>query len=505
MNISGVENKARLAIIIFILAVLLLLGLSVALYLRAHGEVSSSSIFVYLFSYQIIALVFGLALMFLLVRWLLRPYRRMVEAARGSPVHASTAMTESEFVVDTFQALIEHLQAKEKELAQLHALERRRAERSERFSERLVANLPSGLVTVDAGGMVTTINSHALKALGRLTTGGLVGTVQDEGAEMLPLGLHARDFFSTAPRIAELIAACLNTGKTFRREEARVVLPDGRARYLGLSISPITDATHKIEGALCLLTDITEVLELRERMKLQENLANLGEMAAGLAHEFKNSLATIHGYVQLLELQLRAAPPDEQQETLTATLNEVRLLARLVTDFLNFARPQQLALDEVKLRSLIDDCASEVRPQLQASDIEMVIEGRFPAVAGDESLLRRVFVNLMRNAAEAIDPQSPIKRIAINGMVEVGDTTHYAHVRISDTGGGISNDDLPRIFIPFFTTKSRGYGIGLALVQKILIAHGGNVTVEKSDATGSTFHCRLPLAVPVESHTQRVN
>lgn len=505
MKISGVENKARLAIICFILAILLLLGLSLVLYLRAHGEVGSSSIFVYLFSYQIIALIFGLALMFLLVRWLLRPYRRMVEAARGSPVHATTAMTESEFVVDTFQALIEQLQAKEKELAQLHALERKRAERSERFSERLIANLPSGMVTVDASGMVTTINSYALKALGRLTTGGLIAPALQAGAEVLPPGLHTSEFFNAAPRIAELIMACLDTGKTFRREEASVVLPDGRARYLGLSISPITDATHKTEGALCLLTDITEVLELRERMKLQENLANLGEMAAGLAHEFKNSLATIHGYVQLLELQLRAAPATEQQTTITATLNEVRLLARLVTDFLNFARPQQLALAEVELRSLIEDCAAEVHPQLKASGIEFVVEGRFPSVAGDELLLRRVFVNLIRNAAEAIDPQSPIKRIAITGMVEVGDATHYAHVRVSDTGGGISNDDLPRIFIPFFTTKSRGYGIGLALVQKILIAHGGNVAVEKSDATGSVFHCRLPLAAPVESDAQAVN
>ncbi len=130
MKFGAVENKARFAIIIFAIALLALGGLSLILYLQARGQSESSPIIIYFFSYQIIALLFGLILVFLLVRWLLRPYRRMVEAARGSPVHASAAMSESEFVVETFQALIEQLQSKEKELAQLHALERRRAERS---------------------------------------------------------------------------------------------------------------------------------------------------------------------------------------------------------------------------------------------------------------------------------------------------------------------------------------------------------------------------------------
>src|ERR1044072_2531345 len=166
MKFGAVENKARFAIIIFAIALLALGGLSLILYLQARGQSQSSPIIIYFFSYQIIALFFGLGLVFLLVRWLLRPYRRMVETARGSPVHASAAMSESEFVVETFQALIEQLQSKEKELAQLHALDRRRAERSERFSERLIDNIPSGIVTVDSKGEVTSVNAHALGILG---------------------------------------------------------------------------------------------------------------------------------------------------------------------------------------------------------------------------------------------------------------------------------------------------------------------------------------------------
>jgi PAS domain S-box-containing protein len=493
MKFGGVENKARLAIVTFVLALLLLIGLSVGLYLRARGQAGASPAIVYLFSYQIIALVFGLGLIYLLVRWLLRPYRRMVEAARGSPVRASAAMSESEFVVETFQALIERLQAKERELAQLHALERRRAERSERLSERLIANIPSGLVTVASSGAVTSANAHALKILGaRINTAQLY----EPGTTMFAPGEDYRAFLQLSPRLVEMIGECLATGRTFRREEVALALPDGRARHLGLSISPITDAAQTIEGALCLLTDITEVLDLRERIRLQENLANLGEMAAGLAHEFKNSLATIHGYVQLLELQLNVAPAAEQRVTLDAMLNEVRLLARLVTDFLNFARPQQLSLAPVALDRLISHCVAELRMHLTENGIQMQVEGEFAEVAGDESLLRRVFLNLIRNAVEAIDPTSLKKMIRISGAVEAGSSRRFAHVRVSDTGGGISNGDLPRIFIPFFTTKSRGYGIGLALVQKILVAHGGDVSVERSDATGTVFHCRIPLSPP---------
>lgn len=493
MKIRAVENKARLAILVLILALLLLIALSMALFSHTGGQLRSPVI-VYLFSSQIIALVFGIALVFLLARWLLRPYRRMVEAARGSPVRAAVTMTEGEFVAQTFQALVERLQANEKELARLHALERRRAERSERFSERLVANIPSGLITVDSRGLVTSVNAHAMRILGmgeaaadskrarRFHTGELLSPLVD---------YHS--FFNSSPKIAGMISGCLESAENFRREEVEVILADGRPRRIGLSVSPICDASQNVEGALCLMTDITEVLELRERMKLKDNLANLGEMAAGLAHEFKNSLATIHGYVQLLEAQGMGSG-SHPRVTIEAALNEVRLLSKLVTDFLNFARPQDLSLVEVDLSQIIEDCADDVRARLLEDAIELRVEGEFPTLAGDESLLKRAFINLLRNAIEAIDPLSTNKTIVITGSIDARPEPRYAHIRIRDTGSGIASEDLHRIFIPFFTTKSRGYGIGLALVQKILVAHAGDVTVESSDASGTVFHCRLPLS-----------
>ena len=497
MKIGAVENKARLAMLVLVLALLSLIGLSLALFSRSESQVWTSPLLIYLFSYQIIALVFGIGLVFLLIRWLLRPYRRMVEAARGSPVRASAAISEGEFVAQTFQALVEQLQANEKELARLHELERRRAERSERFSERLIANIPSGLITIDSKGIVTSVNAHAMKIFAGEVYPSSMQSRQIHTGELLSPIVDYRSFFSSSPRMVELISDCLDNATAFRREEVPLALAGGRTRRVGLSISPICDSSQNIEGALCLMTDITEVIELRERMKLKDNLASLGEMAAGLAHEFKNSLATIHGYVQLLELQSTGSATDaDRRTTLDASLTEVRLLSKLVTDFLNFARPQDLNLVPVDLRAVLDASVAEVKPVLNGNAIALRIQGEFPRLPGDESLLRRVFANLLRNAAEAIDPNATDKSILISGSVEAGTDRRYAHIRVTDTGGGISKEDLPRVFIPFFTTKSRGYGIGLALVQKILVGHGGDVSVERSDTSGTVFHCRLPLLSP---------
>jgi len=446
----------------------------------------------YAFSYQLVALIFGVGLAFVVARWLLRPYNRIVKAAQASPVHPSSARNESEFVVETFQALIKQLQAKERELAQLHSEERRRAERSERFSERLIASIPSGLVSVNSRGIVTSANPPVMELLGYLKAD--TSSLSAAAAAITGSPTDFREFLSASSRMIEMISECLATGTPYKREVVEITHSDGNIRHLGLSISPILDASSKPEGALCLMTDLTEVIELRERMKLQENLANLGEMAAGLAHEFKNSLATIQGYIQLLEIQdARSGTKGLQAQTLEATLNEVRLLSRLVTEFLNFARPQSLTFSEIDLGSLIQDCISEVKPLLLQSAISIKVEGEFPDISGDEILLRRAISNLIRNAAEAIDPQSSIRQIKISCTLDTGKPKRFAHLRIQDTGHGIPPEDITRIFIPFFTTKSRGYGIGLAIVQKIIMAHDGSVVVERSDNAGTIFHCRLPL------------
>jgi signal transduction histidine kinase len=210
-------------------------------------------------------------------------------------------------------------------------------------------------------------------------------------------------------------------------------------------------------------------------------------MSAGIAHEFKNSLATISGYAQML---LQDAERDPQSAEFAAKIaSETGSLSRIVTEFLNFAKPQGLAREEVELRPMIEDCAEEARVRLTF--------GAFPAsatVKGDPVALRQAFSNLLRNSAEAMNAGEEAR-------LEVAATADSKNLRITlrDNGCGIPPELMSRIFIPFFTTKPAGTGLGLALVHRIVTEHGGTVSVaSEGDGKGTTFTLAFPLGMSVE-------
>jgi signal transduction histidine kinase len=233
------------------------------------------------------------------------------------------------------------------------------------------------------------------------------------------------------------------------------------------------------------LTDITEVSELREQVALKNNLESLGEMSAGLAHEFKNAIAALQGYAQLLQsLELN----DKAQVAAGSLLNEVRNLSSMVTAFLDFARPQPLHLDQVSLPELIEECATELESLFQELRVELRVEtsGQL-VVRADERMLRLAFSNLMRNGAEAI-PEEQVERVVFVRAFEDGEA---AVVEIRDSGSGIPAAQLQKIFIPFFTTKAKGHGVGLALSHRIITQHGGTLTAANAPEGGALFTVKL--------------
>ncbi|MGB7924267.1 MAG: ATP-binding protein [Pyrinomonadaceae bacterium] len=414
----------------------------------------------------------------LLMRWLLRPYRQLVGEAERAPVTArpGNARNEAEFVLETFQSVIAQLQAQQRELESLSAQASARAASAEKFSERIVASVPSGLVAFDAQGHATVVNIPARTI------------IEANGTDAE--GRHLNDLLRNAPALAEMVERCLRTGELYRREEVSVTGANGRTRRLGATVAPIDLETTR--GALCLITDITEVTQLREQVALKRNLESLGEMSAGLAHEFKNSLATLHGYAQLFQnLELN----EGGRAAASALLYEVRGLSEMVTAFLNFARPQPLELVEVSLGELVEECSVELRVFYQERRISLDIEGDFPVIRADERMLRQALLNLLRNAAEAIDEESNERRVHLRGSHgrETGGLEQYALIEITDTGEGIPESDLQRIFIPFFTTKSKGHGIGLALAHRVVTEHGGTLTASNAGAGGAVFTIRLPF------------
>jgi signal transduction histidine kinase len=406
----------------------------------------------------IVILIGSLLSILFVVRWLLRPYHQLVGEAERASVASQMlkSQDEAEFVLETFQSVVVQLQEQRKELEQLSAEARERATSAEKFSERIVASLPSGLLAFDADGRSMVVNAPGRTLLE------VEGSVLGESYEQL-LASH--------PELASMVSDCLQRGTLYRRTEIETVSATGRLRRIGATVAPIELAPEgSPRGALCLLTDITEVTELREQVALKRNLESLGEMSAGLAHEFKNAIATLHGYAQLLES--------------TELLNEVRNLSSMVTAFLNFARPQPLQLEDVDVVQLIEECASELKKLFEELRVEVRVEADEPLIIrGDERMLRQAFVNLLRNAAEAI-PEHGLERSVF--------VTIRNEIEIRDTGTGIPEAQLSKIFIPFFTTKPKGHGIGLALAHRIVTEHGGTLTAANCPAGGAVFTIKLP-------------
>jgi signal transduction histidine kinase len=392
-----------------------------------------------------IAILIGsmLGILFLL-RWLLRPYQQLVGEAERATVSKQRhkSQDEAEFVLETFQSVVAQLQ------------EQRNS--AERFSEHIVASLPSGLIAFDAAGHSIAINTPGRTLL------------QVDGQA---LGEPYQQLFGNHEELAQMVGDCLQQGTLYRRTEIETVSADGRLRRFGATIAPIELPPERgPRGALCLLTDITEVTELREQVALKNKLESLGEMSAGMAHEFKNAIATLQGYAQLLQN--------------SELLNEVRNLSSMVTAFLDFARPQPLHLEEVPLAGLIAECATELEPLFQELRVELFIDAKEPAtVRADERMLRLALLNLMRNGAEAIPEEKTERRVYVR--------VSGAVIEVQDTGTGIPLADLQKIFIPFFTTKAKGHGVGLALTHRIITQHGGNLTAANTPE-GAIFTVNLP-------------
>ena len=472
------ENRMQLALAL--LVGLLLLANLFTLTLLALSPAARAERAPVLYTVFVLTLVISVPSILLLPRWLLRPYRQLVDEAERAPVESSArgrTRDESEFVLETFQEVVAQLRAKQRELERLSARATERAATAEQFSERVVASLPSGLVAFDSEGRATVANPPAHTLL---------------GVEGRAEGEDFRRLLSRAPELAEMVGRCLQTGELYRREEVPLRLDGGRARRLGVTVAPVDPApAGGSRGVLCMLTDITEVAELREAVARKRNLESLGEMSAGLAHEFKNALATLHGYAQLL--QNASLSEDARASATAALLQEVRGLSEMVNAFLNFARPKTPDLGDVSLRGLLDTCAADLETLFKERGVALDLGGDFPEVRADERMLRQALLNLLRNAAEAIPDEAPERRVRVKGSVETDATGRdWARVEVEDTGAGISEDDLHKIFIPFFTTKSKGHGVGLALAHRVATDHGGTLSAANSPDGGAVFTFRLP-------------
>src|SRR5712672_506526 len=251
------------------------------------------------------------------------------------------------FMAASMQAVIQKLRDQEKELEALHRAERERAQQTERLSEAVTHNMPAGLLLVNSAGLVTSANPAAELALG----------VQALGYRRYSEVLGADS------RLTQLIAACLEHGRTFRREEVEYLAPSHELRQLGVTISPILRGENEVTGAICLLSDLTELAALQKQIHMKENLAALGELSAGIAHEFKNALATISGYAQMIRSEELGSEASDYADHI---LEQTRNITHVVTEFLKYARPLDIGNEPVSLEAVVERVVSDVTEAIPA-------------------------------------------------------------------------------------------------------------------------------------------
>ena len=447
-------------------------------------------------AFQAAGLVFILTLVILFARWLLQPYRRLLSAAGQAPgqvpgLAAAAGRDETDDLVQAFQGVLDKLRDQEQELQRLKGAGAQVSPQA-LASEQLLGGMSSAVLVFDRDGRLAVLNPAAERLLGL-----------DRGSSV---GRKYGDLLGRSERLIDLIARSLLTGESLSREVVPLLDPAGKVTHLGAMVSPVlpgpenTPPGRPAEGVLCLLADLTEIRALREKVGLKENLAVLGEMSAGIAHEFRNALATIHGLARLIVKAnghggREASTQREHAETI---LREVEGIERVVTDFLRYARPVTLNLSEVDLQDLVDNLAREAREEAAPAGVAIEVRGTFPRIVADEALVRQAIRNLLLNAIEAFPPsgpaasaRAPSRRVIVHGEPQT-DPQGGVRLVVEDNGLGIAKENLPRIFTPFFTTKERGTGLGLALVQKTAVVHDGQVEVLSDPGRGTAFALILP-------------
>src|SRR5215470_2689379 len=289
------------------------------------------------------------------------------------------------------------------------------------LSDHITSRMPSGLIVVDPDGKIIAHNPASERIF--------------EGS--LARSSRLCDLVRESPALQDLVDRCLTSGEVFSRVEFNAPIRPDVHKRIGINLSPITSETGAIEGAICLLSDLTEIVELETRIKLKENFAALGEMSAGIAHEFKNSIATIVGYAQMSTTENDVSALHSYAREIH---KESQALSRLVTDFLNFARPVMTSIQDVDLARLLEKTISDIK-SIRPGDYAIQLQSSGKAILPcDPSLLRQAFLNLFINAVDALYGKG-----AISVSVDTSKSSPHLRVVIEDNGAGIPNHVLPKI------------------------------------------------------------
>jgi len=350
---------------------------------------------------------------------------------------------------------------------------------------KVVENLDRAVVAVDRNGRIVLFNPAAESYTGL--------------SRRQSLGRQFDELFAGQPRIVDLIRQTLAAGRSITDDE-NIHLPQagGATMPISVSVSPIYEHSSTPDGAVLIIRDLSRVRELEAALRQADRLSMLGTLAAGLAHEVKNPLGGIRGAAQLLDMEL------ETQATLreytAVVIREVERINGIIEELMDLTRPRPPEMGEADISRILRDIVllQKEAGRSRCLDFILQLDPSIPPINGDAALLTRLFLNLVKNASEAVDAGGRVEittRIAsdYHMLAPGGRPVPWVVIEIADNGAGISDKDRERIFTPFFTTKTGGSGLGLATCQKIADNHQGFIKVSNRPGGGCIFSVSLPF------------
>jgi two-component system sensor histidine kinase PilS (NtrC family) len=450
--------------------------------------IASSTIFYKrgaIFSASLSSLLYGLLLLLQLHRWINPLGEPSIYDA--SQIFYTLVIYMATFYIVAFLsgAISEELKKKKKELIQKQV----DYNQLEAFNQNIIQSLDSGLLTIDLSGNINFLNRTAEKILGR------------DGESLKDTSIY--DLFPKINEVVEQVKMKVpESSSDYQRYETLLTNHEGGKLYLGFSFSPLTDPEGSLIGHTLIFQDITKFKEMEEQMKRVDKMAAVGALAAGMAHEIRNPLASLSGSIQMLKTELTL--DDSQQHLMEITLRESERLNALITDFLLFAQPPQSHKIVYPIGKILEETLDLFIHSPSFHDGIRILrpsphEGIRISIDPDQ--MKQVFWNLFINAAQSMSNGGEIQ-VHLGKGNALGITSlslsppvrdkEWVKVSIVDSGKGIPLEEKEKIFEPFFTTKENGTGLGLSIVHKIVENHKGLIKVDSELGRGSTFTIFLP-------------
>lgn len=346
------------------------------------------------------------------------------------------------------------------------------------YTSNIIESMTSGLVSLDADGHVATVNAGARAILG-------LGSEEVDGAD-------AGDVVRVEPAADRSEMLRVLTGEREVLEtETRVAGKEGSVP-VALSASSLRDEEGKRAGTVLLFQDLREIEELKEAVERERHLASLGRLAAGVAHEVRNPLSSLKGFAQFFRTKF--TPGSEEERYSDIMIEEVERLDRVVQELLDFARPVTPDRTPTPPNTIVDEALALVSEdaQFKRVTIEKKLPEGLPDVLVDPMQIRQAVLNVLLNAIEAMSEGGTLT-IETAGTDPV-DGTPSVTLSVTDTGQGMSAEEVGKLFEPFYTTKPRGTGLGMTVVSRVVEQNGGRIGVRSAPGEGTTFSLVLPVA-----------